>query len=72
MSPRHFVDHELVRLQATTFAASGTGFSAPSTSAGPSAAKGRPVFVVPTFVLTFLPPTPSHLLPITSMVPLLS
>ena len=43
--------------QATAFAASGAGFAAHSTSAGASAAQGRPAFVVPTFVSTFLPLT---------------
>ena len=62
----------LLSSQATTFAASGSGFPAPSTSAGASAAQGRPAFVVPTFLSTFLPPTPSHSLSIANMVPLLS
>ena len=83
-SPRHFVDHEIVCrgnfwggslaaiLQANAFTASGSSFAAPSTSAGASAAQGRPEFVVPMFVLTFLPLTPSHSLSIATMVPLLS
>ena len=62
----------LLSSQATAFAASGAGFSAPSTLAGASAAQGRPAFVVPTFVSTFLPPTPSDLLSIANMAPLLS
>ena len=53
--------------QATAFAASGAGFAAHSTSAGASAAQGRPAFVVPTFVSTFLPPNPSHSLSIANM-----
>ena len=53
--------------QATAFAASGAGFAAHSTSAGASAAQGRPAFVVPTFVSTFLPPNPSHSLSIAKM-----
>ena len=44
--------------QASTFAASGAGFAAHSTSAGASAAQGRPALVVPTFVSPFLPPNP--------------
>ena len=40
----------LLSSQTTAFSASGTGFSAPSTSAGASAAQGRPAFVVLTFV----------------------
>ena len=47
-------------------------FSAPATSVGASAAQGRPAFVVPTFVATFLPLTPSYLLSIPNMAPLLS
>ena len=47
-------------------------FSAPSTSAGASAAQGRHAFVVPTFASTFLPPTPLHSLSIANMAPLLS
>ena len=62
----------LLSSQATAFAASGSGFSVPSTSAGASAAQGRPAFVVPTFVSTFLPPTPSHSLSLPTMAPLLS
>lgn len=61
----------LLSSQATAFAASGSGFSAPSTLAGASAAQGRSAFVVPTFVSTFLPPTPSQSLSIANMVPLL-
>ena len=56
----------LLRSQATAFTASGAGFAAHSTSAGASAAQGRPAFVVPTFVSTFLPPNPSHSLSIAS------
>ena len=54
-------------VQASAFAASGAGFAAHSTSAGASAAQGRPALVVPTFVSTFLPPHPSHSLSITNM-----
>ena len=57
----------LLSSQATAFAASGAGFAAHSTSAGASAAQGRPAFVVPTFVSTFLPPNPSHSLSIANM-----
>ena len=57
----------LLSSQATAFAASGAGFAAHSTSAGASAAQGRPAFVVPTFVSTFLPPNPSHSLSIAKM-----
>ena len=49
----------LLSSQANAFAASGSGFSTPSTSAGAPAVQGRPAVVVPTFVSTFLPPTPS-------------
>ena len=54
-------------VQASAFAASGAGFAAHSTSAGASAAQGRPALVVPTFVSTFLPPHPSHSLSIANM-----
>ena len=40
----------LLSSQASAFAASGAGFAAHSTSAGSSAAQGRPALVVPTFV----------------------
>ena len=62
----------LLSLQATTFAASEAGFAAHSTSAGASAAQGRPAFVVPTFVSTFVPPNPSHSLSIANMASTLS
>ena len=48
----------LLSSQASAFAASGAGFAAHSTSAGASAAQGRPALVVPTFVSPFLPPNP--------------
>ena len=48
----------LLSSQATAFAAFGAVFAAHSTSAGSSAAQGRPAFVLPTFVSTFLPPNP--------------
>ena len=57
----------LLSSQATAFAASGAGFAAHYTSAGASAAQGRPAFVLPTFVSTFLPPNPSHSLSIANM-----
>ena len=57
----------LLSSQASAFAASGAGFAAHSTSAGASAAQGRPALVVPTFVSTFLPPNPSHALSIANM-----
>ena len=57
----------LLSSQASAFAASGAGFAAHSTSAGASAAQGRPALVVPTFVSTFLPPNPSHSLSIANM-----
>ena len=57
----------LLSSQASAFAASGADFAAHSTSAGASAAQGRPAMVVPTFVSTFLPPKPSHSLSITNM-----
>ena len=44
-----------------------SAFAAHSTSAGASAAQGRPALVVPTFVSTFLPPNPSHSLSIANM-----
>ena len=62
----------LLSLQATTFAASGAGFAAHSTSAGASAAQGRPAFVVPSLVSTFLPPNPSHSPSIANMASTLS
>ena len=57
----------LLSSQASAFAASGAGFAAHSTSAGASAAQGRPALVVRTFVSTFLPPNPSHSLSIANM-----
>ena len=52
----------LLSSQATAFAASGTGFSAPCTSAGANFFQ----------LSTFSPPTPSLSLSITKMAPLLS
>ena len=45
--------------QASALLASATGFSLQSPLASASSSQGRPAFVVPSFVSTFAPPTPS-------------
>lgn len=58
----------LLSLQAPAFAVPGAVFAGSSASTGASALQGRPAFVVPTFVSTFFPSSPSLSLFVPNMV----